>query len=142
MITINSPWNDAKIYNTKLDPVIQSDNRRVLKVIYIAGPYRADAEWQVVQNIRRAEEAALFVWRCGGVALCPHKNTALFGGACPDDVWLRGDLELLSRCDAVYAIGRWDLSMGALQEVGFAQRKGMPVLYTEEDVQEFLLAGD
>lgn len=125
-------WDDGKHTYVPFEPR--------LKVIYIAGPYRADTEWGVVQNIRKAEEAALFVWRCGGVALCPHKNTALFGGACPDDVWLRGDLELLSRCDAVWMIGEWGESAGAQAEVQYAFEYGIPVLYDEEQVQAWLLS--
>ena len=61
-----------------------------MKIIYIAGKYRAKTEWEVVQNIRAAEDAAIFVWQHGAAALCPHKNTAMFGGipGCPDNVWL------------------------------------------------------
>src|SRR4051812_24706808 len=46
-----------------------------MKLIYIAGPYRAATEWQVVQNIRRAEALALAVWQSGAACICPHKNT-------------------------------------------------------------------
>lgn len=120
-------------------PIFAKHDTPHLKVIYIAGPYRADTEWGVVQNIRKAEQAALFVWRCGGVALCPHKNTALFGGALPDDVWLRGDLELLSRCDAVWMVGEWGESAGAQAELRYAFEHGIPVLYDEEQVQTWLL---
>jgi len=68
-----------------------------MKVLYICGPYRG----RRLVNIVRARSAALFVWRCGGVALCPHLNTAFFDGKMPDQVWLDGDLELLSRSDAI-----------------------------------------
>lgn len=70
-------------------------------LVYIAGPYRAPTEWEVLGNIRRAEEVALRVWKAGAACICPHKNTAFFGGAAPDDVWLTGDLEMVRRCDAV-----------------------------------------
>ena len=100
-----------------------------MKVIYIAGPYRAASEYQVKKNIDAAEEAALFVWANGGVALCPHKNTAFFGGACniPDETWLEGDIELLKRCDAVYALSSWRKSNGATDEIHLANELGMPV---------------
>ena len=100
-----------------------------MKVIYIAGPYRADSEYGVKKNIDAAEEAALFVWQCGGVALCPHKNTAFFGGAYDilDRVWLEGDLELLKRCDGVYALSTWRSSKGATNEVYYAQEHGFPI---------------
>lgn len=66
-----------------------------MKLVAIAGPYRAPNEFEVVQNIRRAEALAVRVWRAGAACICPHKNTALFGGAAPDSVWLGGALEMV-----------------------------------------------
>lgn len=112
-----------------------------MKVIYIAGPYRSKrGEYYVRQNIRAAEELAIFVWRNGGVALCPHKNTAGFGGACAggDEVWLDGDLELIKRCDAMYLVPGWENSSGTLAEIQFAHTLGMPVFENREQVLEFL----
>lgn len=98
-----------------------------MPVVYIAGPFRAPDAWQREQNIRRAEELALRVWRLGAVALCPHMNTRHFDGAAPDDVFLQGDLELLRRCDAVVCTVDWVLSTGARVEVDEAHRLGIPV---------------
>lgn len=36
-----------------------------VKVVYIAGPFRAATPWLVEANVRRAEEVALAVWRLG-----------------------------------------------------------------------------
>lgn len=110
-----------------------------MKVIYIAGPYRNSAgEYFVRQNIRRAEEEAIFVWKSGAVAICPHKNTAGFGGAAPDHVWLEGDLELLKRCDAVYAIDGWSASSGATAEVAFAKQNNIPIFFSKSEVKAWL----
>lgn len=112
-----------------------------MKVIYIAGKYRSDrGEFYVRCNIREAERAALFVWLHGGVALCPHKNTAGLGGAhgMTVEVWLDGDLELIERCDALWAIPGWDDSYGAKAEVDFAKKCNIPVLFDQVDVLEFL----
>jgi nucleoside 2-deoxyribosyltransferase len=117
-----------------------------LKVVYIAGPYRASTEWGVKQNIHAAELAAMHVWQLGGVALCSHANTAFFGGSCPDETWLAGDLELLRRCDAVYAIVDWMASTGASAEVALADSIGLPVFFqrnvTSERELAAFLAGD
>ena len=113
-----------------------------MKVVYIAGPYRdVRGEWFVRQNIRKAEEASVSVWQCGGVGLCPHKNTAGFGGipGCPDETWLLGDMELLSRSDAIFMVDGWERSSGAREELNFARKHGITVLYTLEDIIEFLL---
>jgi hypothetical protein len=99
-------------------------------VVYIAGPFRAPSAWGIEQNIRTAEKAALAVWRMGAAALCPHTNTRFFQGAAPDEIWLKGDLELLSRCDAVLMVGAWQQSVGATAELEAARRRGMPIFYT------------
>lgn len=96
-------------------------------VVYIAGPYRAKTEREVMLNIRRAESIALAVWQAGMVALCPHMNTAFFGGACDDATWLAGDLELLRRCDAVLLVPGWEESSGTIAEIEFARQHGIPV---------------
>lgn len=101
----------------------------VLPVIYIAGPYRAETPWRVLANIRTAQEAALRIWKLGGVAICPHSNTGLFDGECTEDVWLTGDMELLRRCDAVLMIGEWQKSQGACAERQLAEDLGLPVFY-------------
>jgi hypothetical protein len=112
-----------------------------LKVVYVAGPYRGDGEWQVVQNIRKAEKLALEIWKAGAVAICPHKNTALFGGTLPDETWLRGDLELVRRSDAVCCTPDWERSEGARGEVKLARDLGIPVFATLQEVKDWLRAG-
>ena len=117
------------------------ENEKRLKVVYIAGRYRDPrGEFYVRCNIREAERYALVVWTYGAVALCPHKNTAGLGGAhgIPDSTWLDGDLELLRRCDALFAMPGWDASQGAIKEVGFALDHEIPVLYDESDLAAFL----
>lgn len=104
------------------------------KLVYIAGPYRAATERAVVENIRNAEAVALMVWQAGHYALCPHMNTALFGGACPDEVWLAGDLEMLRRCDAVVVCPGWHASSGTKAEVAEAKARGIPVFATVADL--------
>jgi hypothetical protein len=111
----------------------------MLQLIYIAGPYRDKrGEWFVKQNIENAEEAALFVWKNGGVALCPHKNTSGFGGAADDNVWLEGDLALLSRCDAVLMVEGWEKSGGARAERDFAINSDIPVYTSYDGILNFL----
>ncbi len=96
-----------------------------MKVFYIAGPYRADTERGIVENIRRAEAVAIEVWESGHIALCPHMNTRLFGGILPDNVWLDGALELMYRCDAVVLVPGWERSPGTLAEIEEARKMNM-----------------
>jgi hypothetical protein len=111
-----------------------------MKVVYIAGPYRAGSEYQVLLNIRRAEELALRVWRSGAACICPHKNTAFFGGAAEDDVWLKGDLEIIRRCDALVCTEGWRNSRGAVGEVELARALGIPVFESFQEYEQWLTA--
>lgn len=113
-----------------------------LPVIYVAGPFRARNAWLVEQNVRRAEETALSLWQLGGCAvICPHTNTRFFDGAADDTIWLQGDLELLRRSDAVFALPTWAESQGATAEVRAAQAQGLPVLYSIEQAARWLAQG-
>ncbi len=109
-----------------------------MKIVYIAGPFRADSAWSIEKNIRRAEALSLEIWRLGAACICPHTNSRFFQGAAPDDVWLRGYLEILKRCDALLTARKWDESDGALAEVEFARARGIPVFHFLEDVEGWL----
>ena len=78
-----------------------------MKLLYIAGPYRAATEHGVAENIRRAEAMAIDLWKLGAAVLCPHKNTAFLGGVVPDQTFLDGDLVMMLRCDAVVTLPNW-----------------------------------
>ena len=109
-----------------------------MKMIFVAGPYRAASEWEVHQNIRRAEALALELWKLGIAVLCPHKNTEYFGGAASDEVWLEGALEMVKRSDAVVCTPDWQQSEGARGEVALAHREGIPVFYNLPGLEQWL----
>lgn len=83
------------------------------KLAYVAGPYRDPrGVWYVTQNIGHARLIAGDLWARGYAAVCPHLNTALFGGLVPDEAFLEGALELMRRCDVVVASPYWHQSEG------------------------------
>ena len=96
-----------------------------MKVVYIAGPFRAPTPWKIETNVRRAEEIALKVWRMGAAVICPHTNTRFFQGAAPDTVWLNGCTAILKKCDAIVLIPGWTTSPGARTEALVANRLGL-----------------
>jgi hypothetical protein len=101
------------------------------KLVYIASSYHSNTEWGLVENIRKAEAAAINVWQSGYVAICPHLNTAHFGGLCPDEVWLEGHLLILARCDVIFMVQGWQKSKGATTELEFAKEQGMEIVYDD-----------
>lgn len=109
-----------------------------MRVVYIAGPFRATNSWDMEQNIRRAEALALEAWRLGFAVLCPHTNTRFFQGAAEDSIWLDGDLELLRRCDYLLTTTDWERSSGARAEVVFAKERQIPVFHDIESLKGVL----
>jgi hypothetical protein len=106
---------------------------------YTAGPYRAKLEWELIQNIRRAEEWAALGWAYGCAMICPHKNTAHFGGilGMDDQVWLDGDLEIIARCDFLLVVPGWERSSGTKAEIELADKLGIPIFYMPRDIMKF-----
>jgi hypothetical protein len=97
-----------------------------MKVVFIAGPFRAKEPWDIEKNVRRAEELELAVWRTGNAAICPHTNSRFFQGAANDSVWLEGYKEILSRCDAILLTPDWQESSGAVDEFQRALELDIP----------------
>ncbi len=100
-----------------------------MKVIYVAGAYRADTPEATARNIRRAEAVARQLWRMGAAVICPHLNSFFFDGLVPDEWFLNGYLEMVRRSDMVVTVPNWVRSQGAKAEVWEAQKRRIPVLH-------------
>lgn len=87
-----------------------------MKLIYIAGPFRAPTAWGIAENVRAAERVGLDVARLGAFPIIPHAMTAHFHGECSDDLWLSGTIDLLRRCDGAVFIPGWGKSRGSRAE--------------------------
>jgi len=106
-----------------------------MRVVYVAGPYAAPTILGRIRNIVRAWKVAAWVWRQGGVGLCPHAMTALMDRAAPREAFLQGDLELLRRAaDAILVLPGWEQSAGTQGEIREAERVGLPLFYWPDDL--------
>ncbi len=108
-----------------------------MRVIYVAGPYRGKDEFAVWENVQKARKAAIELWKRGWAVICPHANTAHFehfGRGLPDTTWLEGDLEIVSRCDAIFLVEGWEKSRGAAAEKVAAETLNLEVYERLEDV--------
>lgn len=112
-----------------------------MKVIYLCAPYRAPSENGVHCNIEAARTFAIEIWLRGVVCLCPHLNTAYFGGVLPDKVFLDGDIELLSRCDAMCVDDTRGTSDGMRREIAFAFHQDIPAFYGITALHNWLAKG-
>jgi nucleoside 2-deoxyribosyltransferase len=112
-----------------------------MKVIYVAGPIRAKGSfWKREQNIRAAEEVALQLWKMGFAVICPHTMCRYYDDMNPREAgfYLRGDLELIKRSDAIMLLDDWEESEGSVDEHSFAIKEGMLIFYGLDDFRTFL----
>ena len=103
-----------------------------IKVVYVAGAFRAKTQWGIMQNVRKAEDASLKLWKMGFAVICPHTMTQHFQNECPDSVWLDGCLELLKRADAIYLVDGWQASEGSRAELRVARDMGLAIMGNSE----------
>lgn len=104
------------------------------KLIYVAGPYRAETPWGVELNVRKAELASKHLWGMGIANICPHTQGRYFDKEIPDDVILKGMINIMMRCDAVLVVGNWKKSQGTLAEMARAEEHGKPIFFNVHDV--------
>lgn len=115
-----------------------------MKVAYVSMPYGSPTAYGVDENIRRAKEIAVALWRQGWAVICPHANTEHFDGAVfPDDaeadrmVWIQGDLAILDCLDPERTVlvngPGWRSSRGSVLERSAAINNGIPTFEWPED---------
>lgn len=113
-----------------------------MRLIYVAGKYLGESDWETYLNIHKARVIARKLWDEGWAVICPHSNTAFFGGADErnrDDPngdwqrWIKGDLEILSRCDGIFMLSGFSFSRGAVIELNRAKELGLEIYYEDGD---------
>ena len=109
-----------------------------LKVVYVAGPFRASDAWDLQRNIRRALDVSFKVASLGMIPLCPHSMYEHFDRTLTEEFWLEATQELLRRCDYMVVVGHWLPSAGTSGERKLAESLGIPVFETFEKMQEHL----
>lgn len=107
-------------------------------MLYVAAPYRAKTTAELQQNVAVARHIGKLAARKGWFPVMPTVNTAMFDRDFPDldddEFWLEGTAELMRRCDAVVMSPGWSQSAGARAELLEAQRRGIPVFMSVDDM--------
>ena len=100
-----------------------------MKIVYIAGPYRAKTKLGIIRNILKARKVAKWCWKAGYTVICPHTNSGLMDGCATDEVFLKGGLDLLECAKLMVVLKGWEKSQGTIAEIEFAKEKGIPITY-------------
>ena len=82
----------------------------------------------------KIKNAAIKLWALAWAVICPHTNCYHFEKLEKEynidyNTWINGDLELLSRCDAIFMLNNYETSMGSIREMEQAAeriRKALP----------------
>lgn len=109
-----------------------------MRLIYVAGRFTATTREGVQRNIAEAVAIGLEVARVGAMPVIPHSNTSHpnFEALQPYTFWIDGTLELLRRCDGIIMVPGWEASRGACGELAEAQRLGLAVFMTIEELED------
>jgi hypothetical protein len=110
----------------------------MMKLIYVAGPYRGPNALEIERNTRRAEELGVKVAMLGAMPMIPPANNRYFNGILDDRFWFLGNLEWMRRCDGAIFTRDWQRSSAARQEHDECERRGLPRFYTVEELQRWL----
>lgn len=110
-----------------------------IKLVFISGPYRSDTRWGTEQNVHAAENLSIEVAKTGAYPVCPHSNTRpYFEDIQPIEFWLKADLELMRKCDAIIHVSGWKQSKGSVVEHEEAVKIGMPTFLHVRELKEWL----
>ncbi len=118
----------------------EPEKKHGMKLVYVAGPYRAETREGVAQNVAAARHVGRLCVQKGWFPVLPTVNTAHFDhdfpGLADDQYWLDGTMEMMRRCDAVVLVDGWQYSSGAKAEIEEARKMGLKVYMSSHVLPE------
>jgi len=103
-----------------------------MKIVYLAGPYRADTAAEVERNIQNARRYHMALTEAGIFSFCPHVHMAHYDGLQEEQWFLDGTMEMMRRCDALVVMPGHAGSDGTRLEINEAKRIGIDILQLSE----------
>ena len=104
-----------------------------IPLVYIAGAYTAEHQYQVKLNIQRAEHVGMDVAKMGASIIVPHTNTAHWEGIQSPKWFYKATLKQLSKCDAMVVVpDKATDSVGTIGEIEYAEKNGIPWFWGTE----------
>lgn len=124
-----------------LNPVQNAEGKKMNReiIVYVAGKYSAENQDDIKFNIAVARNASIKIWEAGFTAFCPHLNTAFFHKdcKCTREDYLKGNLYILRKCDALLLLPDWFESEGAKLEYKIAHKSGIPVFESLDELKKY-----
>lgn len=105
-------------------------------MVYLAGPYGGETQWDRARNVFLAKAAAASVLKAGGIPVFTHALYHDFHGAFPESLFVKAGLALVRTCDCLWAYSGELLSrksIGTKGEIAEAKRLGRPWSYSLDE---------
>jgi hypothetical protein len=105
--------------------------------IYMAGPYTAESEELIVENVHRAIDAGIDIYKRGHYPYIPHlthyvdERSMEIGAGLAWEDYLTWDRAWVLACDAIFLLGH---SRGADLELEWARAEGKLVFDSLDDI--------
>lgn len=99
-------------------------------LVYISGKITAPTREEVLANIDAAARVAGEWMKAGHSVICPHTNSGGIvdaGYEFTHAEWMKADLMMIARCDALVMVPGWETSKGAKEEHDYATKLGIPI---------------
>lgn len=107
-------------------------------LVYVAGPYSAPTSEEIEENCRLARNCGRCIAAITGVfPLVPHQLGIGIEEIGDYKYWIAATLEVMRRCDAVFAMSTYKSSKGARGEIVEATLIGLPVFFAVAEVAEW-----
>lgn len=104
------------------------------KLVYVAGPLEGG---ETAKNVHNAIKAGHFVMDIGHVPYVPHLDVIMtMQRPRKYEEWIAADFVIITRCDVLWRTP--GVSPGADREVEFAESIGVPVVYTDDELEDLL----
>jgi len=105
-----------------------------MKLIYVAGKYSGDSYEDIDSNIIKAELASVQLIKNGWAVFTPHLNTRHFEKYTDikNEVYYQMDIEILTRCDAIFMLDNYADSVGANHEHDVAYKYNLDIYFQED----------
>lgn len=100
-----------------------------LPAIYVCSPFRAPTPQGIEENIKKAVNVSVELAEVGFYPLCPHLLSERWPKEYTvnnDEFWLGFTLEVMLKCDVVYACEGWKESAGCCNEISTAVEHRIP----------------
>lgn len=107
-------------------------------LIYLSGPMTPYEKFTLEHNIQDALRYYYFLLNKGYPTFCPHLCAIdpVTEKVLSYEQWMEYDFRILDFCTHIFMMPTWEKSLGAKRELEYAQLRGIPILYSIDELDK------